>query len=455
MFCSGDSSLPACLQGETLQQQGWEVVSVTDSFGNPVLPLPGLQPTLDPRRAVLAAGAVSPGAVVTLRFTASSSSGKTNHADAEVRVVATPLVARIAGGEVRTVRAGADLSLDSISFDPDNRTAEVEHLWSCTVSGASLPFPESCDALSWHAAVDWTSTALQIPGAALSEPGLQFEFLLAVSTNDGRNATASATIHTSATVDLQLAVLDSTAKETDAFDVWGVSTPSADLALAFATSTLTSMTDEDWSVDWTVTNEAGDDVTPYVTVRTNPAASSRMFILNTASLDPNHQYTYTATLQSATTTESATASITVYHNAPPTSGTLFVTPTAGLAWETRFEMESYGWTDEDLPLSYSFAYLLAEDVETAVELAANGQQFFGRSKDTAAAQYDIVTISSFDQRAFAQTVLPANASSSVVVVYAIVRDALGAITVVGDVVETVASADEVLSMLQEQFDAEK
>jgi polycystin 1L2 len=402
---------------------------------------------------------VLPDAVVVLRFTASSSSGKTNHADAEVRVVATPLVARIAGGDVRTVRAGDDLRLDSMSFDPDDRAAEVQHLWSCTVSGASLPSAESCDALSWHAAVNWTSPSLQIPGAALSEPDLQFEFLLAVSTDDGRNATAASTIHTSATVDLQLTVLDSTEKDTSAFDLWGVSTPSADLALAFATSTLTSSTDEDWSVVWTVMNEEGDDVTPFVTVRTNPAAASRIFILNTDSLDPNHYYTYTATLQSATTAESATASITVYHNAPPTSGTLFVTPSAGVAWDTLFEMESYGWMDEDLPLSYSFAYLLAKDMETAVELAANGQRFFGRSKDTVAAQYDIVTISSFDQRAFAQTALPANASSSVVVVYAIVCDTLGAVTVVGDVVKTAASdvdaTDEVLATLQGQFDAEK
>src|SRR5690606_31088166 len=138
---------------------------------------------------------------------------------------ATPLVARIAGGEVRTVRAGEDFHLESISFDPDDRAAQLQHLWTCTVSGASFDFAESCDALSWHGAVDWTSPVLQIPGTALLEPGLRFHFLLAVATDDGRNATASAIIHTSAVVDLQLAVLDSTANGADAFDVWGVSTP--------------------------------------------------------------------------------------------------------------------------------------------------------------------------------------------------------------------------------------
>lgn len=60
---------------------------------------------------------------------------------------------------------------------------------------------------------------------------------------------------------------------------------------------------------------------------------------------------------------------------------------------------------------------------------------------------------------FEQTVLPANSTDSVVVVYAVVKDALDAYAVVGDVVTTVdgdvRDVNDRLDLLQAQMDAEK
>lgn len=260
--------------------------------------------------------------------------------------------------------------------------------------------PIPCDVLPWHSSVTWTSETLLIPATALVDPDMRLDVVLEVSTSDGRNATAWITVHTSNDLELQLAMLDGGFQGAAAHAAWSRSTPSTDLALRFTSNA--SPTVDDWTVTWLVTNEQGDDVTSYLDVRTNPAVSSPVFVLSTRSLDASHQYTYTATLSSIAAAQSASAQITVYHNAPPTSGVLFVEPKVGVAWETHFATESYGWTDEDLPLSYSFVYLLASDMNTAHQLAANGQAFFGRSKDTAAADYDLVTFAPADQRSFAQ-----------------------------------------------------
>lgn len=70
--------------------------------------------------------------------------------------------------------------------------------------------------------------------------------------------------------------------------------------------------------------------------------------------------TYTLTLSCVLISgESTSNSITVTTNSAPVMGKFFVEPVIGVEIETTFDMTTYGWLDDNLPLSYTFGIMRA------------------------------------------------------------------------------------------------
>ena len=67
------------------------------------------------------------------------------------------------------------------------------------------------------------------------------------------------------------------------------------------------------------------------------------------------------------------SALTLVVNSPPSSGTLTLDPRAGVVMETAFDFACTGWVDDttDLPLLYSFFYLIAGDEATEFQLVSN------------------------------------------------------------------------------------
>lgn len=105
----------------------------------------------------------------------------------------------------------------------------------------------------------------------------------------------------------------------------------------------------------------------------------------------------------------ASASMSV--NVPPTSGSVAVTPEAGVMASTQFKLSASSWQDEELPLQYMFGYAVG------VSVAGSGDE----------RTLDEFMVSSFSRASSTLTVLPAGPRphrNHTVVVY--VRDALRA-----------------------------
>ena len=151
---------------------------------------------LQQRSLYVPAGALPSNATVT--FSLNASDGKSyGLSSVSVAVAATPLVASIAGGTLISHGAAEALNLDSSeSYDPDDDTgAELQYAWACTAAhpvGNASADTGVCPALS-------AGDEISIVGASWQQAqvqkntmrsGWQYTFRVAVSTAEGRSATA-------------------------------------------------------------------------------------------------------------------------------------------------------------------------------------------------------------------------------------------------------------------------
>ena len=86
------------------------------------------------------------------------------------------------------------------------------------------------------------------------------------------------------------------------------------------------------------------------------------------------------------------STLTVIANGPPSSGSLSLTPSAGIALETPFDFECSGWVDdpEDLPLRFWFFYAIGGDNDVSDEeaLAASGHTEYALVADTPSTHFN-------------------------------------------------------------------
>ena len=114
------------------------------------------------------------------------------------------------------------------------------------------------------------------------------------------------------------------------------------------------------SISWSVNDETGLDLSANALTRINrniliSEAKPQMvtyLVIKPNSLNGLHDYTFTLTYSSTIHNYTASSSITVRANSPPSMGQVDVIPVRGEELETVFEIGAYLWEDSDLPLTY-------------------------------------------------------------------------------------------------------
>jgi len=118
-------------------------------------------------------------------------------------------------------------------------------------------------------------------------------------------------------------------------------------------------------------------------------------------LIPGASYTFTLTATARSNGAQATASTTVVMNRAPFGGTISVTPAAGVARTTVFTLDALGWTDEDLPLTYSYTRDLA--ALTASRTVARTQTVLPAPTTVGPTTIECTIRDAYDGTAFAKT----------------------------------------------------
>ncbi|KDO28431.1 hypothetical protein SPRG_06669 [Saprolegnia parasitica CBS 223.65] len=271
----------------------------------------------NPRQVFWPARSLLPGNY-TVAFRATSSSGGVNTAVATLEIVRSALVATI------VVLNG------SLSYDPDAVNATpLTFAWNCTnpSSGALLAL--------------LNGTTPVVPKSFLTVNLTLLVTLTVSDANTNRTATTSTIIAvvagtppSVAIAPLQQARLNADAK-------------------ILLHGSVESSSDPAPIGRWSVANDArGLLAAAFFAV---PSTSSTM-ILRPGALEPQTTYTFLFTGVDALG-QTATASTTWTTNAPPTSGSVTVTPTSGVALTTSFTLTSRNWVGATLPLRFAFKYI--------------------------------------------------------------------------------------------------
>eukprot|EP00960_Hanusia_phi_P066382 766389-Hanusia_phi.AAC.2 len=166
------------------------------------------------------------------------------------------------------------------------------------------------------------------------------------------------------------------------------------------------MLETSWGID-----PPPERIQPAAPVAVDPYRYSTTVTRGTVSLvlDPGlllaRQVKYSITLLGTFAGLTSTARVEVAMNQPPGMGDFTVHPSAGTAMLTEFVFDAPFWTDEDLPVSIEFGF---------VDYEVN--------------QNRLVQLNSRSEEITLRTMLPKGDSSSLLRVYCLVTDALGAAT---------------------------
>ncbi|OQR99823.1 transmembrane protein [Achlya hypogyna] len=344
----------------------WTVFA-TDTANNTVVAKVA-NTAVDPRYFVLPADTLAANTNYTFRITASYAAQPTASSSdqAVVSVLPSPIVAQFAGGS-HVLGALDALTLNaSASYDPDLVSRVLQYSWSCldvtpafnattnaSLGAANLPCLNPLTGSKIDLSAVGSGVLVLVPGSFAAPKTLRFTVVVTAPCNQG--AVGCATRSASASTDVttvagRIPIVQIQASATQV-------NPSSKVVLTPNVSSLYPFTTL-WSQD------VGD---------LNLSQSGFLFPLTTQQnvlapniLTPGKTYVFRLTaLDSTGNMGSGTISISV--NAPPTPGTITISPAQGTAIADQFTVTCSGWTDANLPLTYAF-YLNANS--TLVPLAS-------------------------------------------------------------------------------------
>jgi hypothetical protein len=320
----------------------------------------------DPRYFRIAANTLTVGATYNLSVNVSDNRGNWNSARAAMTVIASPLVLRLAGGD-RTLGGSQSLSLDaSGSSDPDDPSAGagggMAFAWSCVKGGDD--YGKACDLTSAATAV-LSSQASRIVLGRIAPGTYQF------------SVTGSKDMRTTSTLSVMIYVLRNSPPQVSVTtaSIYKVN-PSDKLALVGSiVLNTTEIVNPNISISWSVlagsfTGAGGLGsvaLTPLTRIITGSNAGTVVggvltvpipLVIVSGALLPSTTYTIQLNTKNydGASISAAFARVTLSTNAPPTSGTVSVTPPYGFALMTKFSLYAKNWVDdaEDFPLTYTF-----------------------------------------------------------------------------------------------------
>jgi hypothetical protein len=357
-------TLPSC--NDTTVSSGvtynWKVYNGTQYF-------PLSSTTSDQSRMQLDAYTLNSGDTYFFYVTVETARNASASALLEVLVAPGSVFVMIKGADSMTIPYDSPLTLDaslSVQEDLPPKQNSVDLTWSCqvtSVSGISSPtqYGDNCDNLFDLSTMQANSLDLVPIRTSQMSPGVQYSFTASASSLSATtgNSVQSATVVVERLLDGLSSppnvVLYSSFKKF-------LSTKIVQIRGAITNSV------GEISYSWSLTDEDKNNIllepislTQLISSATEPNTSSLDLSL---SLKPNSLlggkvYTFRLTAYSSTDPLlTASGSLTVSSNGPPSGGQLLISPSEGWSLQTIFSWAAPLWIDEDLPLLYSFSYSL-------------------------------------------------------------------------------------------------
>ncbi|XP_078607411.1 polycystin-1-like protein 2 isoform X2 [Branchiostoma floridae x Branchiostoma japonicum] len=259
-----------------------------------------------------------------------------------VRIISSPIEARIAGGSARSVSFGSSITLNaSVSYDPDNIIRDsglFNYSWSCSI-GEALPCNDVFRNVS-------TKAVYVIPSGTFG-PNDTITFTVDVSFAGRSPGVYTQTIH--------LAVEDPTISLRCNSNCNSRINPSERLALLSVCENC--LLDEQLLYNWTLQRAPpgfGRSVLHWDTDTTTGRFLPDLVVQADVFTKPG-QYVLRVDVTRA---KGATgfAEYLFEPNTPPTAGTCSVSPETGVAMVDEFSVQCTGFADSDLPMTYAFYY---------------------------------------------------------------------------------------------------
>ena len=275
------------------------------------------------------------------------------------------ILAKIAGGNLQTVKQSGPITLDassSVNYDVQTLAgsqAGLSFLWSCIQYspryGSACPHSES---------LKLTSSVVNVTGPFNVSAVYQFRCVVAYGSISS-SASALVTV-----------VVDSAPQITLA-SVSNVVLANKKLKL-FASVTVGSGASTVWSMNGNST-ALGMKASTAVRGHISSGVSTVSLVIPANSLTPGGQYVLTLTCTLDAQPSTGFASVTVNVNPNPTPGFFSVTPSTGTFLSTVFRFSTTFWTTaaSSYPLSYAFGFVDDSGNSVALQGASASQSYAG------------------------------------------------------------------------------
>jgi hypothetical protein len=330
----------------------------------------------NPFRFKLSGGKLSVGSTyrITLAVTDSIGGGQ-SFSSVTVVVIPSDVVAVIAGGASNSWRIGDDaLTFDgSGSYDMDRDQDEdqsLTYLWTCDQDMSPVSLEDTfCSSLLPAANRNDTKVTLNANFRDFSSVvGASVYLTLRVDGSNNRSDSATVSVTVAESTSPKITIIASLEKINSV-------QPIKIFTSVQVTSTATAV----WSM--------GDRSIDMATIASIPSLSKEYsapgqytfnLVISGSTLQSGSEYDFILSVSGAQ--GFAMTSITVQVVEPPRSGELIVFPSSGVELSDLFQFSTSRWTDDELPLSYSFGYFKYGNIVKMVELQERREFAFMEDK---------------------------------------------------------------------------
>jgi hypothetical protein len=326
--------------------------------------------SIDRRRMVLDAYALSVGSSYRFTSIVTTDAGMKANTSVDVRVVNGIIVPVISGGSTRVIPIDRSFAIDGSSsydedvslaaYSADMSTYPLSYSWACTY-GSLESYGSSCDSDVFGTGATQTARIVTVPANSLT---FNETYLFTLTCSAGnRSASAYVTVKAVAGGSPEVSITDysystgATAKFS-----------SRDRVTLSALVEAASATRSTWSVSPSLADSLDElGMIPAIkTITASQAASgyTQRFAISGSHFLPGVTYTFRLTSSLTASGTNSYAEIALTANSAPTVGTVGVSPSAGAALTTTFTIFATNFVDdaEDLPLLYRFSYVKAPEV---------------------------------------------------------------------------------------------
>jgi hypothetical protein len=265
-----------------------------------------------------------------------------------IQALPRPLVAQIADGS-RTISRDYNITLNaSSSYDPDRTVGDIEtFVWTCyDAAGSYCKFANGFTLPNSSIAI--------IPPYTLAEGVFSFSLNYI---KGGRLATARTSITVAPGLPPIINIKTFLPSKINRNEKVSVLTQ----VTLISGDPLAKL-----RYQWRITNSNGNDISKMLR-NMGTDLNQQNLIIQPNLLEIGEEYVFTLIASvlvgkrsGSDVSGSASTGLTVV-NEPPRPGSCAVSPSSGIAAETKFESVCVQWTDEDLPLTYTFGYLDAQN----------------------------------------------------------------------------------------------